>query len=96
MRVLISDLARDIKRDDDEKDMQVAGRMKDMLEENGFMVITGNPLESIEELKKLSEMDRVIILAHMKRTRKSNLIKAGAICQRFSKEVYGFIAIDEC
>lgn len=80
----------------DALDKETAKTIKNLVEGEGLSVTVGDPLESGETLKILSDTDRVVILAHMKKTKKSAIVKVGAACQRFSKEIFGFIAIDEC
>jgi hypothetical protein len=81
---------------DDAMDVKVANTLKELIGKNGFQVASGNALEDIDELRILSESDRVVILAHMKKSMKHAITKAGAICERSDKKIYGFIAIEEC
>ena len=77
-------------------DIEAAERIKSLVEKDGITAIIGNPLESAETLKVLADTDRVVMLTHMKRSKKSTIVKVGAACQRFSKEIFGFIALEEC
>lgn len=78
-----------------EKDMDTARKIKEQMEKNDLKIIIGNPLSTTEELKKLAECDKVIILASMKKTKKDTIKKAAQVCGRCFREITGFIAIEE-
>jgi hypothetical protein len=79
---------------DDSKDAEIAGQMKDLVTKSGFETIIGNPLKAPEELKKLSQTDRVVILAHAKESKRDTIKKVIEICMRYKKTIFGAIVIE--
>ena len=76
-------------------DKETARQLKKLLEAHDLTVISGNPFRSVDELKDLSEADTVIILAHIKVSRRDAISRAKELCDRYSREIFGFIAIEE-
>lgn len=78
----------------DKMDIDFAEKIKNMMSDHKIDTILGDPLRSPEELKQLSEADRVIILAHAKVSKRDTIKRVKELCRRYDKELSGAIVIE--
>lgn len=83
-----------IRTSDADEDIKLTQNLQNHLAANEIEIKTGNPFSSPEELKRLSESDSIIVITHIKDTKRETIKRITEICDRYHKRISGAVAIE--